>query len=58
MARPSWRRGMAPVMIATLLAWNMAAPTPCSARKPMRASRLGANPHKADPSTKITNPYV
>ncbi len=56
MAPPSERLGTASTMMATLLACRRAAPTACTARKAIRAPRLGANPQSTEPSTKSPNP--
>ena len=58
MALPSRCAGMARAMMATLLAWSMAAPTAWSTRKPSRAPRLGASPQSAEPTMKTMKPYV
>ena len=58
MPRPSSSGGMARAMIATLLAWSIAAPTACNTRKPSSAARFGASPQRAEPPMKTTNPYV
>ena len=43
-------------MMATLLAWSMAAPTAWSTLHTMRMPRLGARPQRAEPITNTTNP--
>ncbi len=54
--RPRRDTGTARAMMATLLAWSMAAPMACRARKPSRASRFGALAHRAEPAMKMANP--
>ena len=55
-AAPRRSGGKTMVTMASVCGISMAAPSPCTARKPMSAPALGANPHAADASVKTVIP--
>ena len=45
-------------MIDSVAGFMSAAPTPCTARAPMRKPALGASPHASEESVKIASPMT
>lgn len=52
-AQPRRLPPMVAAMSAGPVTESIAAPSPCTTRKPTSAGRLGAKEHSADPSTKV-----
>ena len=57
-ARPRSRGGKVAVMIESVAGFISAAPTPWTARAPIRKEALGARPHASEASVKIARPTV
>ncbi len=57
-AWPRCRAGNVAVMIESVAGFISAAPTPCTARAPIRKPAFGASPQASDESEKIVRPIT